>query len=68
MDRAVIAGVGMTRFGKHMDTGLKALGREALLLALRDAGIDKNAIEAASSIRMTSVGLVAGGAPARGRI
>jgi len=23
---AVLAGVGMTRFGKHLDTGLKALG------------------------------------------
>ena len=32
---AIIAGVGMTPFGKHMDTGLKALGREALLFRTR---------------------------------
>ena len=44
MERAVVAGVGMTRFGKHMDIGLKALGREALLPTLTDAGIDKDAI------------------------
>ena len=28
---AIVAGVGMTPFGKHMDTGLKALGAQAVL-------------------------------------
>jgi acetyl-CoA acetyltransferase len=67
MDRAVIAGVGMTRFGKHMDTGLKALGREALLLALTDAGIDKDAIEAAF-VGNAMAGLVTGQECIRGQV
>ena len=36
---AIVAGVGMTPFGKHMDTGLKALGAEAVKAAIADAGI-----------------------------
>ena len=49
MSRAVVAGVGMTRFGKHLETGLKALGREAVLGALADSGIEKEALEAADT-------------------
>jgi acetyl-CoA acetyltransferase len=67
MDRAVIAGVGMTRFGKHMDTGLKALGREALLLSTTDAGIDKDAIEAAF-VGNAMAGLVTGQECIRGQV
>ena len=33
----IIAGVGMTRFGKHMETGLKALGAEAVKRAAQAA-------------------------------
>ncbi|MBT8047478.1 MAG: thiolase family protein [Xanthomonadales bacterium] len=44
---AYIAGVGMTRFGKHMDTTLKGLAGEAIAEALTDAGIEASAIEAA---------------------
>ncbi len=44
---AYIAGVGMTRFGKHLDRGLKSLGAEAINEALDDAGIDKSGIQAA---------------------
>ena len=47
MERVAVAGVGMTRFGKHMDTGLKALGREAVVAALADAAVEKDAVEAA---------------------
>ena len=36
---AIIAGVGMTHFGKHLETGLKALGAEAVEAAVGDAGI-----------------------------
>jgi acetyl-CoA acetyltransferase len=67
MERAVVAGVGMTRFGKHMDTGLKALGREALLPALTDAGIDKDAIEAAF-VGNAMAGLVTGQECIRGQV
>ncbi len=44
---AYIAGVGMTRFGKHLDTTLKGLAGEAIREALNDAGIDSSAIEVA---------------------
>lgn len=36
---AVVAGVGMTRFGKHLDRGLADLAHEAIRAALDDAGI-----------------------------
>lgn len=44
---AYIAGVGMTKFGKHLDRGMKSLGAEAIQLALDDAGIEKSVIQAA---------------------
>jgi acetyl-CoA acetyltransferase len=44
---AYIAGVGMTRFGKHMDTTLKGLAGEAIAEAINDAGIKTGDIEAA---------------------
>ncbi|MEJ2088070.1 MAG: thiolase family protein [Gammaproteobacteria bacterium] len=67
MDRAIIAGVGMTRFGKHLDTGLKALGREALLAAIEDAGIDKDQIEAAY-VGNAMAGLITGQECIRGQV
>jgi len=44
---AYIAGVGMTRFGKHMETSLKALAGEAIGEAITDAGIENSDIEVA---------------------
>ncbi|MEH6577681.1 MAG: thiolase family protein [Amphritea sp.] len=44
---AYIAGIGMTKFGKHMDRGLKSLAGEAITAALKDAGIDKSQLDAA---------------------
>ena len=44
---AYVVGVGMTKFGKHMDRGLKSLAIEAIEDALKDAGLDKSRIEAA---------------------
>ncbi|QCY09450.1 thiolase family protein [Pseudomonas sp. MPC6] len=44
---AYIAGIGMTRFGKHLDRGLKSLAGEAICAALNDAGIDKSKLDAA---------------------
>jgi acetyl-CoA acetyltransferase len=67
MERAVVAGVGMTRFGKHMDTGLKALGREALEAALADAGVDKQAVEAAW-VGNAMAGLITGQECIRGQV
>ena len=57
----------MSRFGKHLDTGLKALGREALLAALEDAGIDKEALEAAY-VGNAMAGLVTGQECIRGQV
>jgi len=44
---AYIAGVGMTRFGKHLDSTLKGLAGEAICEAIDDAGIARKDIEAA---------------------
>jgi acetyl-CoA acetyltransferase len=43
----VVAGVGMTRFGKHIDRGLKSLAGEAIHQALQDAGLQASDIQAA---------------------
>jgi acetyl-CoA acetyltransferase len=67
MSRAVVAGVGMTRFGKHIETGLKALGREAVLSALSDSGIDKEALEAAF-VANAMAGLITGQECIRGQV
>jgi len=45
-DVAVI-GIGMTRFGKFLDKGIKDLVRESVEKAISDAGITKKDIEAA---------------------
>ena len=44
---AYIAGVGMTRFGKHLDITLKSLAGEAISEALKDAGITGSDLEVA---------------------
>lgn len=45
--RAYVAGVGMTRFGKFLDRGLKSLAAEAIDAALKDAGLDGSQLQAA---------------------
>jgi acetyl-CoA acetyltransferase len=57
----------MTRFGKHLDTGLKALGREALLQALEDAGVEKEQLEAAF-VGNAMAGLITGQECIRGQV
>ncbi len=42
-----VIGVGMTRFGKHPDRDAVDLGAEAVREAIRDAGVDPRAIQAA---------------------
>jgi acetyl-CoA acetyltransferase len=64
---AVIAGIGMTRFGKHMETGLKALGAEAVQAALKDAEIDPPAVQAAF-VGNAAAGLVTGQECIRGQV
>lgn len=44
---AVIAGVGMTHFGKHLDRSLKSLAGEAITEAVKDASISLDDIQVA---------------------
>jgi len=65
--KAVIAGVGMTPFGRHPASGLKALGREAVTAALTDAGIPADALEAAW-VGNAAAGVVTGQECIRGQV
>ena len=47
MASAMIAGVGMTVFGRHLDRSLEALAGEALAKAATDAGLELSQIDAA---------------------
>ncbi len=64
---AVVAGVGMTRFGKFLERGLKSLGTEAVQAALDDAGIDADALDAAY-VGNAAAGLVTGQESIRGQV
>ena len=47
MEEVYVIGIGMTPFGKHPDTTAADLGAEAVGLALADAGVGRQDIEAA---------------------
>jgi len=64
---AIVAGVGMTHFGKHLETGLKALGAEAVTAAIADAGIGQDDLEAAW-VGNAAAGLVTGQECIRGQV
>jgi acetyl-CoA acetyltransferase len=64
---AIIAGVGMTTFGKHLDQGLKAIGGEAVTAALADAGITGDELDAAY-VGNAAAGLVTGQESIRGQV
>ncbi len=64
---AVVAGVGMTPFGKHMETGLKALGAQAVQQAVADAGVSLADLEAAW-VGNAAAGLVTGQECIRGQV
>ncbi|MDH5670998.1 MAG: thiolase family protein [Myxococcales bacterium] len=64
---AVVAGVGMTRFGKHLEIGLKALGAEAIDKAVRDAGLELADLQAAY-VGNAAAGLVTGQESIRGQV
>jgi len=63
----IIAGVGMTPFGKHLDKGLKAIGGEAVTAALADAGITGDDLDAAY-VGNAAAGLVTGQESIRGQV
>ena len=45
--KVIIAGVGMTRFARHLDRNLKSLAGEAITAAIEDAGISSLDLQAA---------------------
>ena len=64
---ATIAGVGMTRFMKYPDKGLKQLGTEAVKAAVTDARMDLSDLEAAY-VGNCAAGLVTGQESIRGQV
>lgn len=67
MRDVAVVGVGMTRFGKFPDKSLKDLVREAVEPALKDAGLEKNRIEAAY-MGNSVAGLMTGQEAIRGQV
>ena len=67
MRQVAVVGAGMTRFGKHQDRSMKDLAREAVENALRAAGIEKEAIEAAA-VGNAVAGLITGQECIRGQV
>jgi len=64
---AIIAGVGMTQFGKHLTTGLKGLGGQAVTAAIADAGMTNADIQVAY-VGNAAAGLVTGQESIRGQV
>jgi len=64
---AIIAGIGMTRFMKYPDKGLKQLGGEAVHAAVADAGLTLPDLEAAY-VGNCAAGLVTGQESIRGQV
>jgi len=67
MEDVAVVGVGMTRFGKLLDKGIKDLVREAAEEAIRDAGIEKKDIQAAY-VGNAVAGLMTGQEMIRGQV
>ncbi|MFA5565950.1 MAG: thiolase family protein [Acidimicrobiia bacterium] len=66
-DQVVVAGVGMTNFGKFFDRGLKSLAAEAVSGALKDAGVGVGDIEVAV-VGNAVAGLITGQEMIRGQV
>ena len=64
---AYIAGVGMTRFGKHLDTPLKHLAVQAIEQTLADAGLEPGDLDAAYMGNAVG-GLIVGQEMIRGQV
>ena len=47
MEEVYVVGIGMTPFGRHLDVDVKSMARQAIEVALADAGLGKDAVEAA---------------------
>ena len=64
---AYVAGVGMVRFGRHLDKTLKGLTGEAILMALKDASLQTTDIQAAW-MGNAAAGVVTGQEMIRGEV
>jgi len=62
-----VIGVGMTKFGKHMDKNMKTLASEATSIAMKHAGITKDMIQVAV-VGNAYQGLVTGQESIRGQV
>ena len=67
MVEVAVTGVGMTRFGKFLEKGIKELVREAVEEALEDAGLEKKDIQAAY-VGNAVAGLMTGQEMIRGQV
>ncbi|HIG43034.1 MAG: thiolase family protein [bacterium] len=65
--KATMIGGGMTNFGRHPDRNLKSLVEEAVNIALKDAGIEKEDIQAAY-VGNASQGVLQGQESIRGQV
>ncbi|HZR81586.1 MAG TPA: beta-ketoacyl synthase N-terminal-like domain-containing protein [Candidatus Binatia bacterium] len=67
MRDAYVLGVGMTRFGKHLERSMKSLAAEAITAALEDAGVPRDDLEAAF-VGNAVQGLISGQECVRGQV
>ncbi len=67
MREVAVVGVGMTRFGKHKETGIKQLVRDAVDEALNDAGMDIKKVQAAY-VGNAAAGIMTGQHMIRGQV
>jgi acetyl-CoA acetyltransferase len=65
-DNVVVAGVGMTRFGKYLERGVRSLAEEAVGDALKDAGLETKDVQTAYFANAVS-GLITGQEMIRGQ-
>jgi acetyl-CoA acyltransferase len=65
-DNVVVAGVGMTRFGKYLERGVRSLAEEAVGDALKDAGLESKDVQTAYFANAVS-GLITGQEMIRGQ-
>ncbi|MGH7812958.1 MAG: thiolase family protein [Candidatus Binataceae bacterium] len=66
-DKVIVAGVGMTNFGKFMERGVRSLAEESVGAAMKDAGVGSKDIQAAFFSNAIA-GLITGQEMIRGQV
>ncbi|MGH7896541.1 MAG: thiolase family protein [Candidatus Binatia bacterium] len=66
-EKIVVAGIGMTRFGKFLERGVRSLAEEAVQEAVKDAGLDAQDIQTAYFANAVA-GLITGQEMIRGQV